>query len=135
MQATWIRSGAGLAAALFLATTATIAGAGEPSASAAKAPADNTAKNERDADGATLTPDQQSNDPKDVELTRQIRRSITKDDSLSTNAHNVKIITRDRMVTLRGPVASEKEKAIVAKKAEKIAGAKKVDNQLEVAKQ
>src|SRR4051794_38029968 len=66
--------------------------------------ADDTAKNVRDRDGTTPTSDQQSTDPKDVEITRRIRRAITKDGSMSTNARNVKIITVDRQVTLRGPV-------------------------------
>jgi osmotically-inducible protein OsmY len=96
--------------------------------------ADDTAKNVRDRDGTTATSDKQSTDPKDVEITRRIRRAITKDGSMSTNARNVKIITVDRQVTLRGPVNSAKEKAMIAKRAQKIAGADKVDDQLEIAK-
>ena len=96
--------------------------------------ADSTGKNVRDRDGTTPTADQQSTDPKDVEITRRIRRSITKDSSMSTNARNVKIVTINRQVTLRGPVNTTKEKELIAKRAEKIAGAGKVDDQLEVAK-
>jgi osmotically-inducible protein OsmY len=100
----------------------------------AQRPADDTGRNTRDRDGSTLTPDDQSNRKSDVEITRLIRRAIVKDDSLSTNAHNVKIVTRSGAVTLRGPVASQEEKETVAKKAEAINGVSKVDNQLEVAK-
>ena len=70
--------------------------------------------------------------------TKQIERSlknlqaITSDYALSTNGQNVKIITSDGKVTLRGPVKSAKEKADIATKATQIAGVKQVDNQLEV---
>ena len=97
-------------------------------------PADDTGVNVRDRGGKTVTPDDQSNREGDVELTRQVRQAIVKDDSLSTNAHNVKIISQNGVVTLRGPVASEDEKASVAAKAREVRGVKKVDNQLEVAK-
>ena len=96
--------------------------------------ADDTGKNVRDRRDDSITPEKQSNAKGDVDITRRIRRAIVKDKSLSTNAHNVKIVTMDRSVTLRGPVASEEEKAAIQKKAEKIAGAGKVDNQLEIAK-
>jgi hyperosmotically inducible periplasmic protein len=116
--------------------TASISSAGDPATTAAEAqhPADNTGRNTRDSDGTTLTADKQSNSKSDAEITRQIRRAIVKDDSLSTNAHNVKIITNEGVVTLRGPVASVQEKTMVAKEAQKINGVSKVDNQLEVAK-
>jgi osmotically-inducible protein OsmY len=55
-----------------------------------------------------------------------------KDKSLSTYAHNVKIIARDGMVTLKGPVRSEEEKRVVETKANEVAGANKVTSQLEV---
>jgi osmotically-inducible protein OsmY len=87
----------------------------------------------RDRGGATLTPGDQSESEADRTLTQQIRRSVVADDSLSTTAKNVKIITVDGMVTLRGPVNSPREKEVIAAKAVEIAGAAKVDNQLEVA--
>ncbi len=66
-------------------------------------------------------------------MTAAIRRAVVKDSSLSTMAKNVKIITADGVVTLRGPVKSEAEKAKIAELAKSSAGnAKKVDNQLEV---
>ena len=94
---------------------------------------DNTGKNVRDRDDKTLTPGDQSSDKADVELTRRIREAVVGDNSLSTNAHNVKIITINGMVTLRGPVASAEEKAKIAATAQKLAGKKQVENHLEVA--
>lgn len=93
---------------------------------------DNSAVNVRDRDSGALTADQQSNAKGDEELTRKIRRAIVKDDSLSMMAHNVKIISADGSVTLRGPVKTEAEKTTVARLAEAIAGTDKVENQLEV---
>ena len=64
----------------------------------------------------------QSNKPADLKITRQIRRALTKDRELSTDAKNIKIITIDGAVTLRGPVKSEQEKADIAAKAAQLAG-------------
>jgi osmotically-inducible protein OsmY len=94
--------------------------------------ADNTGRNVRDRDDRTLTPTDQGNSESDRNITAHIRREIVANDALSTNAHNVKIITTDGIVTLRGPVKSAAEKAAVASKAEKATGVKRVDNQLEV---
>lgn len=93
--------------------------------------ADNTAKNVRDR-GDTMTPPDQGGSAADRELTAEIRRSIVKDDSLSTNAHNVKIMAVDGVVTLRGPVKSAAEKTTVVAKAQGAKGVKRVDDQLEV---
>jgi osmotically-inducible protein OsmY len=136
MRTIWTRRGTWIAAAVMMTWTASISRAGDPATTAAEAqhPADNTGRNTRDSDGTTLTADKQSNSKSDVEITRQIRRAIVKDDSLSTSAHNVKIITNGGVVTLRGPVASVNEKTMVATMAAKIDGVGKVDNQLEVAK-
>jgi len=93
---------------------------------------DNTKKNlptnHHDANRA----DQQSNSSTDVELTRKIRQSLTQDKSLSTYAHNVKIITRNGVVELKGPVRSQSEKEAVEAKATEIAGSSKVKNELTV---
>src|ERR1044072_629822 len=103
------------------------------SAIAEDAPAaDNTAKNERDRSGETLTPGDQSNSPEDLKITAAIRRAIVGEKSLSMTAKNVKIITAEGMVTLRGPVKSAEEKAMIAKLAKSAAGKAKIDNQLEV---
>jgi hyperosmotically inducible periplasmic protein len=93
---------------------------------------DNSAVNVRDRDPGAMTAGEQSNVKSDVELTREIRRAVVKDHSLSMLAHNVKIVTANGSVTLRGPVKTEEEKTTIASKAQQIAGADKVDNQLEV---
>ena len=81
----------------------------------------------------TKTAGDQSENEADRTITQNIRQAITADDSLSINAKNVKIITNDGLVTLRGPVKSEKEKADIEAKAKQVAGVKNVDNQLEIA--
>jgi len=106
--------------------------AGDTSADAANHPADNTGRNKRDRDDRSVTPMDQSNNKGDLEITRQIRREITRNDSLSTNAHNVKIVTQQGVVTLRGPVKSPEEKATIARLAQQAPGVKRVDDQLEV---
>ncbi len=95
--------------------------------------ADNTSVNQRDRDAAQPTADQQKENKSDRETASQIRRSIVKDKSLSTDAHNVKIIAQGGTVTLRGPVRTEEEKAAVEKKAAEIAGAANVKSEIEVA--
>jgi hyperosmotically inducible periplasmic protein len=94
--------------------------------------ADNTGRNVRDRNEASKTPGDQSENEADRAISQNIRQRIVADESLSTNAKNVKIITIDGTVTLRGPVKSEKEKADIVAKAQQIAGVQKVDNQLEV---
>src|SRR3984893_13367580 len=93
---------------------------------------DNTGINVRDRNAGAMTAGQQSNSSGDLALSRRIRRSIMKDDSLSTMAKNVKIVSANGGVTLRGPVKTEKEKSRVAAKAKAIAGVDNVDDQLEV---
>lgn len=94
---------------------------------------DNSKTNQGGAGKDAMTAQQQKTNPADRETTKQIRSSLTKDKSLSTYAHNIKIITREGRVTLKGPVRSEDEKAAVAAKAEAVAGAGNVDDQLTVA--
>src|SRR6266508_2271120 len=94
---------------------------------------DNSGRNVRDRDDQNKTTGDQSENEADRTITQNIRRAVTADDSLSTNAKNVKIITNDGTVTLRAPVKSEKEKAEIEAKAKQVAGVKRVDNQLEVA--
>jgi osmotically-inducible protein OsmY len=80
------------------------------------------------------TADQQKENQSDLELTRQIRRAIVQDKSLSTYAHNVKIVSQGGLVTLKGPVKSEEEKTAIGNKAAEIAGSStKVQNELQVA--
>ena len=94
--------------------------------------ADNTGRNVRDRDDASKTPTDQGNSDADRNITAHIRKEIVDNDGLSTNAHNVKIITTDGTVTLRGPVKSAQEKAWVAAAAHRAPGVKRVDNQLEI---
>ena len=94
--------------------------------------ADNTKVNTRDRADASPTADQQKEGQSDREITLRIRRSLVKDESLSTYAHNVKIITRDGQVTLRGPVRSDDEKQTIEAKATEVAGENKVTNELEI---
>lgn len=93
---------------------------------------DNTKMNKRDRSKDRMTADQQKNNKSDREITREIRRAVVKDKSLSTYAHNVKIITVNGAVTLKGPVRSDEEKSTVEAKAKEVAGDGKVTNELEV---
>ena len=93
---------------------------------------DNTGRNVQDRSGATLTPGDQSESEADRTLTQKVRQAVMADESLSTTAHNIKIISVNGIVTLRGPVNSAQEKANIEAKAQQIAGATKVDNQLEI---
>jgi hyperosmotically inducible protein len=93
---------------------------------------DNTRNNKGDDSKGAVTADQQKMNPADREIAKKIRRSITSDSSLSTYAHNVKVIVRDGMVTLKGPVKSEDEKNTIGSKASDVAGADKVQNELTV---
>ncbi len=95
--------------------------------------ADNTARNERDADGNTKTPFDQGNSEADRTTTAKIRQGVMALDDLSMNGRNVKIITSDGRVVLRGPVASAMERERIASVAHAVAGASNVDDQLEVA--
>jgi hyperosmotically inducible periplasmic protein len=95
---------------------------------------DNTGVNKRDRNANEATADKQKENKEDRELARQIRKSLMRDKSFSTYAHNIKIIAQDGMVTLKGPVKSEEEKqSIEAKAAEVAGGADKVISQIEVA--
>ena len=118
-----------LAIAFALTLASTLANAQDSSAPPAP---DNTKVNQRDRSSAEPTADQQKENRPDRDITRDIRRSIIQDKSLSTYAHNVKIISQNGMVTLRGPVRSEDEKIAVETKATEIAGRDKVTSQLEV---
>ncbi len=94
---------------------------------------DDTKQSERDKSGASLmTPMDQSNDPEDVALVQEIRKAVVADDTLSTTAKNVRIITSEGHVVLRGAVQSERERETIARKAAQLAGADKVSNQLDV---
>jgi osmotically-inducible protein OsmY len=93
---------------------------------------DNTQMNQRDRQPGEPTADQQKENTSDRDLAKQIRQSFVHDKSLSTYAHNVKVIAQGGKVTLKGPVHSEEEKNALGTKAAEIAGASNVDNQLDV---
>jgi hyperosmotically inducible periplasmic protein len=94
---------------------------------------DNTKMNKNDANKDATTADQQKMNPSDRAITQKIRAEIMKDKSLSTYAHNVKIIAQDGKVTLKGPVRTQEEKAAVEGKAITIAGDGNVTSQIEIA--
>jgi hyperosmotically inducible periplasmic protein len=94
---------------------------------------DNTKVNKRDRSKAEPTADQQKESKDDRDLTAKIRKSIMADKALSTYAHNIKVITQNGTVTLKGPVHSDDEKkAIVAKAVEVAGSADKVTDQITV---
>ncbi len=94
--------------------------------------ADNSRRNVSERDDRTLTPIDQGNNQSDINTTAQIRKEIIAEDGMSTNAKNVKIITVDGQVTLRGPVNTAEEKRRIGDIANRIANTGNVDNQLEV---
>jgi hyperosmotically inducible protein len=99
----------------------------------ARTDADNTRVNVRDRDDATLTPGDQGTTAADRDITQQIRKSlVSTDNSYSLAAQNVKIITVNGKVTLRGPVNTDTEKSGIVSVAKKVAGQDNVEDQLEV---
>lgn len=94
---------------------------------------DNTKTNKRDRNPSAVTADQQKNNSSDRILTQKIRQSIMADKSLSTYAHNIKIVSQNGAVTLKGPVKSDAEKkAVMAKAVEVTGSADKVTDQISV---
>jgi osmotically-inducible protein OsmY len=93
---------------------------------------DNTAKNERDRSGETQTSGDQSNSPADLKITQAIRQALMKDSELSMTAKNIKVITANGQVTLRGPVTTAQEKAKIDQLAKSAAGGAHIDDQLDV---
>jgi hyperosmotically inducible protein len=85
-----------------------------------------------DRDNHALTPMDQGKSAADLDITAQIRQEIMADQGMSMNAKNVKIITIDGRVTLRGVVNTSEEKSRIAEIALRIAHQGNVDNQLEV---
>ena len=92
---------------------------------------DNTAVNKRDRDSAAKTPMDQNENKLDIGITADIRKQVV-DTKMSVNAQNVKIITQDGKVTLRGPVKTADEKKRIEEIARSVAGENNVDSQLEV---
>jgi len=97
-----------------------------------KAEPDNTATNERDRSGETKTSGDQSNSSADLKITQEIRRALMKDSGLSMTAKNIKVITVNGQVTLRGPVKTAQEKTKIDQLAKSATPGATIDNQLEV---
>lgn len=94
---------------------------------------DNTKVNQRDRASGEPTADQQKMDSSDRKLSASIRKSIMDDKSLSTYAHNIKIVSQNGTVTLKGPVRSEEErKAIVSKATAVVGSASQIHDELSV---
>jgi hyperosmotically inducible periplasmic protein len=96
-------------------------------------PPDNTKVNERDQSVTEKTAEQQGTSDRDLTLAQKIRQELVRDDSLSTYAHNVKVIAENGRVTLKGPVRSAEEKSKVVASAKRIAGANSVVDELQIA--
>ena len=94
--------------------------------------ADNTKVNERDRNPQEATADKQKQSRSDLDIVQQIRKAIMKDKSLSTYAHNVKVISQNGNVTLKGPVRSDEEKRAIEAKAAEVAGGNNVTSELEI---
>ena len=89
--------------------------------------------NERDRNAGEAPADQQKTNATDQQMTKKIRQSVMADKSLSTYAHNIKIISQNGTVTLKGPVKSDDEKKSLVAKAVAVAGsADKVTDQISV---
>jgi osmotically-inducible protein OsmY len=93
---------------------------------------DNTATNERDRSGETQTSGDQSNSSADLKITQAVRQALMKDSELSITAKNIKVITSNGQVTLRGPVKTAQEKAKINQLASSAAGGARIDDQLDV---
>ena len=99
----------------------------------AQTPPDNTKANKPDRAKGAVTADQQKENASDRQITQKIRQALLDDKSLSTYAHNVKVIAQDGQVTLKGPVRSENEKKTIEAKAIDVVGAEHVTNQITIA--
>jgi osmotically-inducible protein OsmY len=96
------------------------------------AAADNTTVNRRDRNTNAPTADSQKDNRSDRDITQQIRKALMQDKALSMYAHNVKVITQNGQVTLKGPVRSDEEKRAIESKAAEIAGEDKVTSELNI---
>jgi hyperosmotically inducible protein len=121
----WAISGAALIGVLSASTGSTLA--------QTQTRPDNTKVNTRDRAEGAVTADQQKENPTDRDLAQKIRRSLMRDKTLSTYAHNVKIVSQGGHVTLKGPVRSAQEKQDIEAKAVEVAGAGRVVNEISIA--
>lgn len=94
---------------------------------------DNTGVNARDRQGSgAVTPIDQGNSPADLEMTQKLRKDLVADDTLSVDAKNVKIITNDGVITLRGPVKNATERATIEAKVRRLAGSDRIIDEIEI---
>lgn len=107
---------------------------GSSSSGSSDSAADNTARNQRDRSSTAVTPVDQGNSQSDLDITQKIRQAVMKDNTLSFTAKNVKIITRDGKVTLRGTVPTYEERLAIENAARNVAGSPNVVSELEVKK-
>jgi hyperosmotically inducible protein len=126
MRVTQLIKHASVVAAIFTALSMTAMAGDE------KTKPDNTAVNERDRSGDTQTSGDQSNDSADLKITQTIRRALMQDDQLSTSAKNIKLITANGEVTLRGAVNTAEEKGKIDQLAKSAAGGARINNELDV---
>jgi hyperosmotically inducible periplasmic protein len=117
----------------FVFTGALAVSTGVAFAQTPQTPPDNTKVNTRDRAKGAVTADQQKENAGDRELTQKIRKSLMADKSLSSYAHNVKVVAQGGQVTLKGPVRTEEEKRNVEAKAVEVAGAGHVVNEISIA--
>lgn len=116
----------------FLSAVSLTAIAADDKSKADNTAVDNTAVNERDRSNETKTSGDQSNSAADLKITQAIRQALMKDGELSTTAKNIKVITTNGQVTLRGPVKTAQEKAKIAQLARSAAGDVQIVDQLDV---
>ncbi len=101
-------------------------------AAGSRSASENTERNVRDKDKTTLTPEDQKKSERDIKVTANVRKAIVERKSLSVNARNIKIITRNGTVTLRGPIDSAAESTEIERIAKQTPGVTQIDNQLEI---
>ena len=104
----------------------------QDSTSTSQTAGDNSKVNQQERQPSEPTADQQKNNRSDLDITREIRQSLTQDKSLSTYAHNVKVIAQNGKVTLKGPVRSDDEKTAVLAKAAEVAGQTNINDEMTV---
>lgn len=121
-----------LLAALPLVLVACDTKSNSPMSSSSTEDADNTGRNVQDRNSNTVTPIDQSENAGDLNITKEIRSRIMSTNSLSNNAKNIKIMTINGVVTLRGVVNSNQEKEFISNLAKQVQGNRTVNNQIEV---
>jgi hyperosmotically inducible protein len=130
MRASLLIAASGASAFLFIALGAIAQSS--PNASSTAAQPDNTRTNKTDPSNRLATADSQKQNASDIDLAARIRKSVMADKSLSTYAHNVKIVSTNGQVTLNGVVRSDEEKSSVGMKAQAVAGKDQVVNDIKV---